>query len=348
MHVEDEAVGLLAKPGDATSALAQQGRSLRRAQPARRRLGTRILAPQDQLRRPRVVKNVQAEVFRKTAAGGDAAHAVALVVETRREHTDAEPPWQDAEDATGDAALGGHADLVQPATGVVVHAASAHDAEHRGDVLDRQRAATGDRMYAVVGQRRRHQPEIATSDLQRALPEVILKHRRRVLLEDAEVAQHPADGLIAKAGVALRTVYRLVHRQRAAGERLQDLGDTFPLLVCGLAGQQAGGGNGTGIDHRIQRRAGDRIQADRVEGIPGRFYPDPPQHRRPTLIGQRSGVDERFRDRLDGEGLVGIAGGINVAVARDQANAEPVRIGLGQFRDVGSDVAVPQWQQAGV
>ena len=60
---------------------------------------------------------VEREVVREVAADADAAHAVAALVEPRREDGDAEPAGQHAEHAAGDAALRRHADRDEPLAG---------------------------------------------------------------------------------------------------------------------------------------------------------------------------------------------------------------------------------------
>jgi hypothetical protein len=74
----------------------------------------------------RLVENIQPEVACDLLACGNAAHAVALVVEARRKHADTEAPRQYCQNAAADATFSGHADFVQPAAGVIVHAAGGH------------------------------------------------------------------------------------------------------------------------------------------------------------------------------------------------------------------------------
>src|ERR1051325_10145336 len=94
-------------------------------------------------------------------AGTDAAHAIAAGIEAGRKDTDAKLAGQDRDDAAGDAALGWHADLVNPAAREIIHAASFHDTEHTLDVLAAERLFAGERMGAVIGEGGRHHGEVA-------------------------------------------------------------------------------------------------------------------------------------------------------------------------------------------
>jgi hypothetical protein len=59
-------------------------------------------------------------------ADGDAAHAVAALIEARREGGKANLAGQGANDAASDAALGGDANPGDPVTGSIIHAAGGH------------------------------------------------------------------------------------------------------------------------------------------------------------------------------------------------------------------------------
>src|SRR5699024_8857208 len=52
------------------------------------------------------------------------------------------------------------------------------------------------------------------------------------------------------------------------------------------------------------------------------------------------GEDEGLRDRLDGEGYIGITGLVHGPDRFDEAEAEPIRIRLGEDRDVVGDLTV--------
>jgi len=52
----------------------------------------------------------------------------------------------------------------------------------------------------------------------------------------------------------------------------------------------------------------------------------------PSAIGQRGGIDDGFRHGLHRERPVAVADAVDKAVHRDDTNAKPGRIGLGEFR----------------
>src|SRR6266404_3946931 len=72
------------------------------------------------------VEEMQVEAARKFVADADATHAIAMRIKRRRKDAYAQLPRQDRDNTAGHAAFGRHADLVNPFTGVVVHAARTH------------------------------------------------------------------------------------------------------------------------------------------------------------------------------------------------------------------------------
>lgn len=154
----------------------------------------------------------------------DAADAVALGVEGWGEDGDAELAGEDGEDTAGDAALGGHADLVEPASGGVIHAAGGHDAEHAFDVFAAEGLFAGGGVDAAIGECGGHEGEVAAGDRDGALAEVGFDDRLGIGFEDVEIAEHVADGAVAVAGGAFGAVDGFVAGQFTAGvafERLE-------------------------------------------------------------------------------------------------------------------------------
>ena len=89
-----------------------------------------------------------------------------------------------------------------------------------------------------------------------------------------------------------------------------------------VARHQRGDGDGAGIDHGVERPVGDLVEHDRVERFAGRLDADMPQHVLAAIMLERVAVHERLRDRLDGEEVVGVAGGVDLAVDRGERDAE--------------------------
>src|SRR5437016_9976555 len=72
------------------------------------------------------VEHVQVVMRRQRLADLDAAHAVAVPVESWRIAAEPEPRRQRSQNAAADAALGGNADTVDPFAGIIVHAGGGH------------------------------------------------------------------------------------------------------------------------------------------------------------------------------------------------------------------------------
>ena len=105
---------------------------------------------------------------------------------------------------------------------------------------------------------------------------------------------------------------------------------------------QLGHGDGAGIDHGVERPVGDLVEHDGVERLSGRLDPDFFQHTFPAMALKRIAVHERLRHRLDGEGIIGIADGVDRAVDRGERDAEAGGIGLGEFGNVVGGTAAGQ------
>ncbi|CRK35309.1 hypothetical protein BN1723_004095, partial [Verticillium longisporum] len=201
------------------------------------------------------VHHVQAHVARELLADGDAADAVAARVELGREGGDADLARQRADDAAGDAALGGDADVGHPVAGGVVHAARRHDGEdlpHAG-LVDDALARRG--VQAGVAERRRHHGEVAHVDVDGALPDVALDRLARVARDDARRLEHVADAHVAVGVAELGLVHLLVDVQLAAREPRERLEDALGALLGRRVGphHERVGGDGAGIDHGVHR-----------------------------------------------------------------------------------------------
>ena len=115
-----------------------------------------------------------------------------------------------------------------------------------------------------------------------------------------------------------------------------------------LARNQARCGNGPSVDHRIARTTCSWLKADGVERFTGRFNTDFFQYLGTGVVLECQSINERLRNGLHGEMLARVARLVHMAFGRDQADAEPVRVGLGEFRNVGGHLTVSQRGMAGV
>ena len=196
---------------------AQRLALLLRPPPARAHLGVVVLQAKRRQGCVAVVEDVQREVVGEIGAGADAAGAVALPVQRRREDADAQLAGKHRHDAAAHAALGRQPDAVDPFARKVVHAAGGHHGQDVVDAVRGDRLLPGDRVHAVVGQGRAHQGQVAAGDADRALLEVRLQDLGGLFVDDAEVAQHPADGAVAVAGLAFGPVHVHVDIELPAG-----------------------------------------------------------------------------------------------------------------------------------
>lgn len=221
-----------------------------------------------------------------------------------------------------------------PTPGKVVHAAGVHHAQDGADELAAHGPLPGQRMHAAIGQRGRHERQIAAIHLDRTLLEVQLQRGARVVLHDVVVAQHVADGAVAVAGGVFRCEHGLVHLQVPAGIGAQGGQDALHAGLCVAAGHEGAGGDRTGVDHRVARSTGPRFQADGVEGVARGFYADGPVHPFGAAVFQRRAEHQRLGDGLDGEASPRVAHFIDVPVHGGDDDAKGLRVGFGQFRYV--------------
>ena len=320
----------------------------RRSAPLRGHAAARRREAHCRHRALRGIEQVQPEIRGELAADGDAANAVALGVEARRKHSDADASGLDGEDAAANAAFRRQSGPVEPFAGKVVHAAGRHHREDVVHVVFGDRADPGDRIHAAVGERRADHREIAAGDADGALAEIGLERRCRLVVEDREIAQHPADRAIAMPGRALGGVDLLVDVERAAGIAGEGVEDARSLLLDRAAGDQAARRDCTSIDQRIERRTRLGLQADRVECVARGLDADFREHGVLAVLLQREPVGQRLGDGLDRERLAGIADFVDESVMRGDADAEPVGVGARELRDVVGDVSVRKVPKTGV
>src|SRR5215216_2321405 len=88
-------------------------------------------------------KNVQTESLGDLLAHSDAADAVTVRIEPRREDTDAPFAGDNRQYTAAHAALGGDAYVERPLTSGVVHAAGVHHAQHVSDVAEGEGQLSG-------------------------------------------------------------------------------------------------------------------------------------------------------------------------------------------------------------
>ncbi len=285
------------------------------------------------------VQEVQFESAGQLPAGEDSAHAVAVAVEAGREDGDAELAREHGHHRPGHPALGGESDAIDPVAGSVVHPAGGHDTENALGQHGVGSDVPGARIGAVVGERRGHRGDVPAGDGQRALPEVQVDGRVGIGFDHAERAQHVPDRAVPVPGGGFRGVHGGVQLEFTPGEPGEGSADALELVVGGVARDERRGGDGAGVDHRVARPLGDRVEADLVERLARRLDVDLRRDRLLTAVGQRQGVGERLGHRLDGEGHSRVAHLVHVSVRGGEADAEALGFRGGELRDVVGDGA---------
>jgi hypothetical protein len=230
-------------------------------------------------------------------------------------------------------------DFVEPFAGVIIHAAGFHHAEDALDVFAAERLFPGERIDSAIGEGGGHDREVAAGDGDRALFEVKFHHRDGIAIEDVEVPQHVSDGAVAMACLVFGIEHCLVQSEGTSGVGAEGFQEAFDPDIRPAA-DEAGGGDGAGVDHGIARTTGAGFEADGIEGVARGFRADFLEHSAPAVILQRHAIHERFGDGLDSEMLLGVADFIDSAAGCHQADAEPIGIGLGQFGYICRDISV--------
>ena len=173
------------------------------------------------------VEHVEIEPRRQRLADFQPPDAVAMAVEPRRESAEPDLRRKRGDDAAADAALGRHADAIDPFAGVIIHARTRHHRQRPRHDVGRDHLDARHRIDAAVGQGRRHDSKIARGHQHGALPEIGIQHGIDVALDHRVIAQQPGDRAIAIAGDHLGPMHGVVDPKFAAGELAQLLPDTL-------------------------------------------------------------------------------------------------------------------------
>ena len=191
-----------------------------------------------------------------------------MLVEPRRVAAKPQPRRQRRQNAAADAAFGGNADAIDPFAGVVVHARGSHHRQRARDGVGRHHLFAGHRVDPAIGERGGHDGAIARRHQDRALLEIDVQHRGNVIFDHRIGAQEIADCPVTVAGRALGGIDGFINAEFTSGEAAERLPDIVEgIAALGLV-EQAGAGDRTGVDHRIEGMVFG-IEPDRIEGIAG-------------------------------------------------------------------------------
>jgi hypothetical protein len=125
------------------------------------------------------------------------------------------------------------------------------------------------------------------------------------------------------AGAALGFEDRLVNLQRPAGVGRDGVDDARQARLGARPADERRDGDRAGVDHRVHRPAGLRLEADGVERVARRLDADLAPHRLGALVLEGDAVDQRLGDRLDRELLARRADLVDLAVDGGDGDAEP-------------------------
>src|SRR5215212_417879 len=220
-------------------------------------------------------KDVQPEALGDFLAHSDAAGAVTVRIEPRREDADAPFAGDNHQDTAAHAALGGDAYVESPLTGGVVHAAGMHHAQHFSDVAEGVGPLSGYGVHAAVRQRRCHYREIPAGALHCALPQVEGEDHLYVPRDHALAAHEVGRSAIPVRRAHLGLEGVLAHPEALVSgidpERAQY---AFKLLCGVLAPHQVGRHERPGVDHGIIRSVVPLVEDDGVESVPAGLHPN--------------------------------------------------------------------------
>ncbi len=155
-----------------------------------------------------------------------------------------------------------------------------------------------------------------------------------VAFQGADIAQQVADGAVAMPRLRLGAIDGFIHREAVAGGVRKPLEDEVESARAGDIMDDAGDGNGPGIDHRVEGAVGMRVENDGVERIAARLNSDAFEDGVAADQFECETIDESFGDRLDGEGIISVADLMQRAIDSRDGNTEAVRIDSGQFGNV--------------
>ena len=144
------------------------------------------------------------------------------------------------------------------------------------------------------------------------------------------------------AGAPLRLVHGLIESELPASRLAQTVEHDVEGLVAVLRMEERGDGNRSGVDHRVVRPVRLGLQADRVEGISARFDADVAGDLVVPELFERQPEHQRLGDRLEREGVPGVANLEEAARGGGQGNRKQLRIRSSELRDVCGDLALGQ------
>jgi len=192
--------------------------------------------------------------------------------------------------------------------------------------------SAGGRIGSAVRHHRGDHGQIVARHRHRALARIPVDDDRGFRTEVADRLQQVRDRGISIVGFQFGLVHRSIDVEFTAGHGSEQLDEPPRSFFAVTSRDHRMYRQRTGIDQRVARSTGPRLQRDLVERIPRRFDVDGLEHRCEPVVLDGQRIGHRFGDRLDGEFGVGIARPVVRPTDGGERNRERVGIGRRQFR----------------
>lgn len=207
-------------------------------------------------------------------------------------------------------------------------------------------ALAGDGVDAAAGKGGPHGGEVRGRDREAALPGVDIQGKVRIAAEPTPAVQEEGQRPVDVVGGGGRGVHLLVELERAAREGGESGHDRGPLLLA-LAGHEARGGDGAGVDHRVGAPVAFTLHCgDGVERQPRGVHADPGAGLLRTERLEDEGEHERLGDAHEGEGDVHVASRVDGAARPDDAHPEVGGVRCGEGGVHAGELAVGHVSEA--
>ncbi len=168
----------------------------------------------------------------------------------------------------------------------------------------------------------------------RALREILLQGMVHGVVDDAEVEHQVGDGAISIAGERFGGEHGFVDGEAAPGGQSHLIDESLDAGFYRSLLDQRGYGDGTGVDHGIERAQRSGIEFDGIESVAAGFDAHVRQRMVPPVFLQCHLEGEGLADGLNGEFLVPIAAAKFMSIHGEHADSEMIWVGLCQFGDV--------------
>ena len=188
---------------------------------------------------------------------------------------------------------------------------------------------------ASIGKKQKGARQLYAAHLQRTVVEIVLQHRGDIVMEITEGFHQPGYRGIARRMVELRAgnhrvIGDIAHPAQTTNDFQHSLARRAKATLQHIADHQR-----PGINKRVARFALFNFQLQqRVERLAGGIFTHPLPDLLFLIVVHRDHQAQDFRDRLDREALVRVAGAVVLTVDRTDSHAELIAADAGQRRNI--------------